>query len=374
MRQFANVWQVYEISGSSLQLGLTGLFQALPLFTIGLFAGTVSDVVDRRKLLMATQVVNLVLAAAFAALTASGGVEVWHIYVLTALTSSVNVFQQPARVTLISATVPESHLMTGIGLNQAIQQSAMLAGPSIAGLVVAAAGPAAAYLINGVLFVPALIALGMMRTARTGIGEGRRFSLAAVGEGLRFVWGAPVLVGLILLDTVATLFGSYRSLMPVFAKDILAVDASGLGIMFSAPAFGALAGTLGILGLGNVRRKGYLVLSATLLYGAGLAVFGLSQWFILTLVTAALLGFFDSMGVSARQTTVQLLAPDRLRGRATSVQQIFAMGAPSMGYVVAGSMASVTGAPGAMVLGSVIVCAVVVLVAVINRQLREYRA
>lgn len=374
MRQFANVWQVYEMTGSPLKLGLTGLFQALPLFTIGLFAGTVTDAVDRRKLLIVSQAINLLLAMVLGLLTLSGRVEVWHIYAVTSLTSAVNVFGQPARVSLISATVPRTHLMNAITLNQVIQQSAQLVGPTLAGLVVAWAGPASAYFANATLFIPALAGLAALRveTPRPTGARGMRFS--NVLEGLNFVRRTPVLVGLILLDTTATLFGSYRALMPVFAKDILHVGPAGLGTLLSAPALGAVLGTIGILSIGNVQRKGLMVLMSTSLYACALVFFGVSHWFGLSLALAGTLGLLDAMGVSVRQTTVQLRTPEHLRGRATSIQQIFAMGAPSLGYLLAGTMASAMGPRLTLFLAGGVIISVVGIIALANRELRSYRA
>lgn len=377
MRQFANVFQVYELSGSALQLGLTGLFQAIPLFAIGLFAGTLADAVDRKKLLIATQSANVALALAMFALTLSGQIQVWHIYVITSLTASVNIFTQPARMSLIPSMVPRSHMLNAVTLNQVINQAGMFIGPGLAGVVVASRGVSSAYLVNAILFAPGILALASIRGVRQTEAQERerrtvRFSDSL--KGLNFVWSTPILVGLILLDTVATLFGSYRAVMPIFAKDILEVGPRGLGALLAAPALGALLGTVTILAVGNFRKKGLVVLFSTFLYGCSLVVFGFSHWFALSLVVAGCLGMLDSIGVSARQTTVQLLAPDRMRGRTTSISQIFAMGAPSMGYVLAGVVAAMAGAPLTMVLGGVVVCAVVIGIAFVLRQVREYQA
>lgn len=374
MRQFANVWQVYDLTGSPLQLGLTGLFQALPLFTIGLFAGTVTDIVDRRKLLIASQAVNLLLALALGLLTYASAIKVWHIYVITSLTSAVSVFGQPAGAALIPATVPRTHVMNAITLNQAIQQSAGLVGPTLAGLVVASAGPGAAYLANAVLFVPAIIALAFMRVSVVERPGAQGFRLSAVRDGLRFVWGTPILVGLIALDSVAVLFGSYTALTPVLAKEVLHVGPAGLGALFSAPAFGAIVGTVGLLALGKVQRQGLMVLCATFLFGCAIAVFGVSQWFVLSLLLAGSLGLFNSVGVAARYTTFQLLSPEIMRGRTVAILQMFVNGVPSIGYILAGAMASATSATLTMALGGAIIAGGVALLAVWNKDIREYRA
>jgi MFS family permease len=375
MRQFANAWQVYELSGSALQLGLTGLFQALPLFAIGLFAGTVADAVDRRKLFIATLAVNIVLAVVLGLLTATGAVRVWHIYVMTSLTAAVNIFAQPARVALIPSLVPKSHLLNAITLNQVINQVGRLSGPFIGGFLVAAAGAKAAYFANAVLFLPAILALAAMRPgAARPARRPTRVDARSLLEGVRFVWATRIIVALIVLDIFATVFGGYQPLMPVFAKDILSVGPAGLGVLTAAPAFGALAGATGLLWVGNVQRKGLLMLGSVLLYAGMLAVFGLSKWFLLSVAAGAALGMLDSMSVSVRQTSVQLLTPEHLRGRTTGVSQVFAQGAPSLGYIVAGGLAAALGAPTAMVIGAVVCGAAVVLVGVFWRQVREYRA
>jgi MFS family permease len=375
MRQFANAWQVYELSGSALQLGLTGLFQAAPLFVVGLFAGTVADAADRRKLLMVTMAVNLVLALVLALLTGSGVIQVWHIYVMTALTSTVNIFQQPARTALISGLVPRTHLLNAITLNQVINQVARLSGPFAGGFLLAAAGGEAAYLANAVLFISALLALAAMRTAGTdGVQRRERVTGKALLEGLQFVWATRVIAALIMLDIVATVFGGFQPLLPVFAKDILGLGPAGLGILTAAPGFGSLAGASALLWIGNVRRKGWLMLVSVFGFAGALVLFGLSTWVVLSVVAVALLGMLDSMSVSVRQTSVQLLTPDRLRGRTTSINQMFAMGAPSLGYIVAGGMAEAWSAPAAMVIGGVVVGVVVLAVGVLWTQVRWFEA
>lgn len=375
MRQFANAFQVYELSGSALQLGLTGLFQAAPLFLIGLFAGAVADAVDRRKLLLATMVVNIGLAVVLGLLTATGAIQVWHIYLMTALTSTVNIFQQPARTALIAGIVPRTHLMNAITLNQVINQVGRLSGPFAGGFIVAAAGADSAYFANAALFIPAVMALAAMRGGALQEEAGReRVRGKALLEGLQFVWATRIIVALIMLDVFATVFGGFQPLMPVFAKDVLGVGPAGLGILMGAPAFGALAGASGLLLLGNVERKGLLMLVSVLLFALMLAVFGLSQWFVLSVAAAAALGMLDAMSVSVRQASVQLLTPERLRGRTTSINQVFAMGAPSIGYIVAGGMAEAWGAPAAMVIGAIVCGTVVVLVGLFWQQVREYRA
>ena len=372
MGRLLNLWQVYELSGSALQLGLTGLFQAAPLIAFGLLGGTVADAVDRKKLLIASQFLTWSLSALLAVLTLSGTIEVWHIYAVTTGLTVVNIVDRPARMSMIPALVPRTHLLNAITLHTSIMQLALLTGPMIAGIAIAWFGVGNAYLIMAALFVPVVVALLFLNAPKAPAGGRPRISAHAMLEGLRFVWGQQIILALLLLDTTATFFGGYRALMPIFADGVLRVGPTGLGLLMSAPAVGALAGTGVLLVVGGVRRAGFVVLASTGLYAGSLALFGLSPWFLASLFFAGLLGFWDSFGMSIRQTVLQLATPDHLRGRANGILQIFTMGSPSLGYVQAGITASLVGAPAALVVGAIITGIVVVMVGGRWRSLREF--
>jgi MFS family permease len=372
MGRMLNLWHVYELSGSALQLGLTGLFQAVPLIVFGLLGGTAADVLNRKLLLLASQAATLVLSLALAALTLADAVQVWHIYAVTAGLTVVNIVDRPARMSIIPALVPQSHLLNAITLHTTVMQLALLLGPLLAGLAITRIGIGDAYLAVALAYLPVIAALALLRVPTIVAEQRPRLNLAAMWEGLRFVTGRQVLLALLLLDTTATFFGGYRALMPIFAEDILRVGPAGFGALMGAPAVGALAGTAVLLGMGRIRRMGLTVILTTALYAGSLALFGASPWFLASLALAGLLGFWDSFGMSIRQTVVQMATPDHLRGRANAILQVFTMGAPSLGYVQAGIMASLLGAPGALVVGAGICGAVVLTVGARWRGLRDF--
>ncbi len=374
MRQIANLYQVYDISGSALQLGLTGLFQAIPLFTLGLFGGALADMMDRKKLLVITQLANLLLAIVLGVLTIAGVIQVWHIFAITSLTSAVNILGGPARMAFIPRLVPNSHLMNAVTFNIASNQSTFLFGPVLAGVLIDRVGMGNTYFANALLFIPSILTLFAIRTSGTPEGTRSNLSWRTLWGGADFIWKERIILALFLLDFGATIVGFYRPLLPIFAKDILHVGATGLGVLSAAPAVGSILGTGMLLLAGNVQRKGLLAIGVTLLFGISLGLFGASSWFLLSLLILGALGLADSISVIIRQTTIQILTPDHLRGRVASLLTIFAMGANSLGAMEAGFAASLLGAPGAMFLGSA-VCVVIVLgIGAAWRQLREYRS
>jgi len=374
MRQIANLWQVYELSGSAIQLGLTGLFQALPLFALGLFGGALADIMNRKSLILITHAINFILALVLTVLTMSGQIQVWHIFLVTSLTSAINIVGGPARMAMVPRLVPQSHLMNAIAFNTTSGQSAFFLGPMAAGLAIDALGIGQTYLLNTLVLVPPIFAILAIRASGSVEGGRRVASIHGIWEGMHFVWRERVIFGLLLLDFGVTVVGYFRTLLPIFAKDILKQGAGGLGLLSSAPAVGSVLGALVLLLSGNLRNKGRLVLVSAAFYGVALIIFGTSSLFWLSLLLVGVLGFTDAISVTVRQTTVQLLTPDQLRGRAFSIFSIFALGANSVGAMEAGIVAALIGAPGAMMLGGAIGIAVVLGIAVGIRQVRQYDA
>ena len=357
MRQTANFYQVYAISGSSLQLGLTGLFQAVPLLVLGIFGGTLADLLDRKKLIVLGVALNLLLGVALGVLTLTGTIRVSHILVTTAVTASVNIVLSPARMAMIPRLVPRSHLMNAVSLNSSTGQASQFIGPLLAGLSIAWLGMASAYFFNALLYVPAVIAVLSLRTSGAPQVQ-ERASVTALMGGVRHIWRQRVLIALFLLDFGVISVGYFRPLLPIFAQDIYKVGPAGFGLLAASPAIGAVLGAATLLMVGNVRRKGPLVLWAVLLYSLCLALFSVTPWFWLAILFSAGLGFTNALNAITRQTTVQILTPDHLRGRVFGIFTIFGQGANSVGTMEAGFVASLLGAPRAMLLGGGIGAAV----------------
>ncbi len=360
IRNVANLYQVYHISGSSLQLGLTGFFQALPHILMGLFAGMTADAFDRKKVILGTHIFHLGPSIALGYLTMTGAIQVWHIYVFSILSGFIEVFSWPARSAIIANLVPTSYLMNAITLMSMVLQSSFLFGPAVAGLLIDHAGLASTYFVSAALFAPAILAILAMRASGVPQGERRRVSIKSMIEGVKFIWIERIILSLFLLDFGVTLVGFYRPILPIFASDVFNTGATGLGALYGAPAIGSLLGSTAVLMSGDFRRKGALAVVAALFFATGLILLGVSQYFWMAVAAVVLLGFTDSLSVAIRRTVVQYLAPDTLRGRAASMITVFAQTTNALGALLAGVAASLWGAPRALVIGgAVCVCMIV---------------
>jgi len=351
MRQTQNLFQVYELSGSAFQLGLAGLAQGIPLFALGLFGGTLADFVDRKKLLLITAAGNLLVAVALAILTLSSAIKVWHILVATALTSALNIVLNPTRMALISKLVPRSHLTNAVSLNSSVSQAAHFIGPMIAGVSLEWMDIGNTYLFNALFYFPAAASIVLIHASGAPDGKRDTFSLVSILGGLRFLFSEPIVLAMVVLDFIVVGVGYYRTLLPIFAKDILSVGPAGFGVLSSAPAVGGIIGTVLLLVVRDIERKGLLALGSFLTYALTVGLFALSTNFWLSAALLGLLGLANSLQAVMRQTTFHLLTPDQVRGRAFAVFNMFSQGANSVGAAQVGFMAALLGAPGALLFG-----------------------
>lgn len=367
----AVAWQVYEITNSPFQLGLTGLFRALPVMIFSLPGGVVADRMDRRRLLIITQALAAVLALVLGFLTSTGQVRVWHIYAVTFLSGAVGIFDAPARTALIPLLVSSEQLASAYALNITWRQIATLAGPFLGGIVISAFGISTSYYIDALSFFSVIICLAFMRARPSPPAEKKESPFQSVQSGFNFIRENSVILGLMSMDTCVNFFGAYRSMMPAFARDILGIGPAGLGALLGVPAFGALLGSGVVMALGNPKYKGKLILWVTWLYTVGLICFALSRSFALSLVIVFFLGFVDAIGETLRDTLVQLITPDRMRGRVKSFDQVFMSAGIYLGHAQMGTAATFFGIPGALILGGSLGSAAVLLVAKFARSLRS---
>jgi MFS family permease len=368
MQWVAIDWHIYVLTGSPLALGLVGLCRVIPIVVFSLWGGVVADRSDRRRVMLATQGFMLLVAIVLGFATRSGIDTVPLLYLLTAASAAASAFDNPARQALIPRLVPRAELPGALALNLTMFHGAMIVGPALAGLLLAAVaggtpGGAAAggetggiawiYFANAVTFLGTLGALLTLRTSTAPEGDpaSRERPVAALQAGLRFVFGSPILVWTMVLDFVATFFSAALSLLPIFADQILGVGASGFGWLRSAPAIGAVAGAFFTAAFPLPRKQGKIFLWAVGVYGLATVVFGLSRSFPLTFAALAIGGLADLISTVVRQTVRQLITPDGLRGRMTSVNMLFFMGGPQLGELEAGLVASLfaTAALGATV-------------------------
>jgi MFS family permease len=378
MQNAAILWHVSLLAPpgkKGLMLGLVGLVKVLPIVGFSILSGVVADAVDRRKLMLLTQSAMAVLATGLAALTFGGLTAVWPVYLLAGLTAAAGSFDGPARQSLIPNLVPREHLSSAIGLNTMMFQFAAVAGPSLAGLVIAGWGIGWVYVVNAISFLTVIGALIAMRDhpraagARAGV-----ISWAAAREGLRFVFAQPIVRSTMLLDFVATFFASATALLPIFAQDILRVGARGYGWLYAAPAIGAaLSGVVMAGAIERMDRRGVTLLWAVAAYGVATLVFGLSRNYWLTLLCLAGVGGADTVSTVIRNIIRQLETPDELRGRMTGVNMVFFMGGPQLGELEAGVVAQLLGATVSVVSGGIGCLSATGLVTARTPQLRRYR-
>lgn len=389
MQLWAINWQLYAITHTALSLGLIGLFRVVPIVLFSLIGGAVADAWERRKVMLVTQSILAVVAAMMGYLTVTHRMTEAAIYELTVVASAAVAFDGPARQALIPNLVPRQDFAGAIALNSIVRRTATIIGPVVAGLLIARGGLGDTYWINAISFLAVIAALLMMRLSPQDIAAGEaleaattaaavvkreQVSIKALVEGLHFVRNTPILVWTMALDFLATFFSSANALMPIFARDILHAGARGYGILAGAEAVGALlAGA--VLSYGRpIIRQGQTVIWAVALYGAATVLFGASTIFWLSWFALALGGVADSISTIMRQTIRQLVTPDRLRGRMTSVNMIFFMGGPQLGEFESGVVATWLGAPWAVITGGLGCLVTVVLVALRAPMLRKYRS
>jgi len=274
MRQAAVAWQIYVLTHSPVALGALGLVRAAPILLFSIFGGVVADTLDRRKLLLVTQAVLVGVSCLLAAVTFRGSPSIWALYGLVALGMTAVSFDQPARQAMAPSLVPKDHLTNALALNSTTFQLSLVLGPSVAGVIIAVWGVGAVYVVDAISYLATILALLVIHPPPI-IGRIQEVTLAAAVEGLQFVWREPILRSTMLLDFIATFFGSATALLPIFARDILHVGAQGYGILYAAPAAGAIVASIimSFVAL-RIKHQGRVILISVAAYSAFTILFG----------------------------------------------------------------------------------------------------
>ncbi|HMG36877.1 MAG TPA: MFS transporter [Blastocatellia bacterium] len=374
MQLVAINWHVYLLTRSPLALGGVGLVRVLPIIVCSLAGGVVADAVNRKRLMLASQTTMLVCAGLLGLMTATGRDSLWLIYLLTAISSAAVAFDNPARHALLPSLVPAEDFPGAVSLGVVVFNSASIGGPALAGLLLPLRGPALIYGLNAISFVSVILALLLIRASGQSKGANQQISFAAFIEGLRFVRRTPIIVQTMTLDFVATFFASATALLPIFAAEVLMVGERGLGQLAAAPGVGSVVTGLAMARLGAPRNQGRVVVIAVAIYGAATVAFGLSHVFWLSLLMLTLTGAADTVSTVLRQTIRQLVTPDHLRGRTTSVNMIFFMGGPQLGELEAGVVAALIGAPLSVITGGVGCVLAAVVSALMAKSLMRYKS
>jgi MFS family permease len=356
MQVAAILWHIHQLNDAPLFLGLVGLFRVLPIILLSAFGGAVADLTDRRKLLLITQSSETILAMVLWALTLTGTIQLWHIYLITTLQAVAFAYDVPARQALVPNLVPPEILPNALSIYMIAYQLGAILGPALGGLVIASLGLQYTYLFNALSFLAvifALLVMGEVKQDRSVKTAHQKVDKEMIVEGLRFTFGNPLILSSMVLDFIATFFASANTLMPIFAADILNAGEKGFGILSSAQSVGAVAAAIVISQIKEIRRQGKVLLAAVVMFGIATVIFGASRLFWLTWFGLVLAGGSDTVSMVIRQTIRQLQTPDGLRGRMTSITQIFFAGGPQLGEIEAGVVAQFFGAPIAAISGGV---------------------
>jgi len=364
MQNVAQAWLVYRITGSSVLLGAVGFSSQIPVFLLAPIGGIVADRSQRRRVVVATQTSALLLAFTLAALTLTGTVRVWHIFVLSALLGCVNAFDIPARQSFIVEMVGKQDLMNAIALNSSMFNASRVLGPAIAGILVASIGEGWCFFANGVSYIAVIIGLLLMRVPRRYIQAHGESPLANIVEGFRWVAQNRAVHSLLLLLAVVSLAGMpYTVLMPIFADRILHGGAKALGVLMGAAGIGALVGALVLASRTQLKGLNRWVGVSAMSFGAVLTAFAYSRVYWLSAVLLVFVGFSVMIENGSSNTLIQSMVPDHLRGRVMSVYSMMFMGMAPIGSLIAGALADRVGAPLTVASGGVlcIACAAVFL-------------
>ena len=353
MQSVAQSWLVYRLTGSALLLGSVGFASQIPVFLFSPLGGIAADRLNRRHVVIATQVASMLLAFVLAALTLLHKVQVWHVFVLAALLGVVNAFDIPGRQSFLVEMVGKEDLMNAIALNSSMFNGARVIGPAIAGILVAKIGEGWCFFANAVSYIAVIIGLLMMRVqspART-LGAS---PLEHMMEGFRFVnRTAPIRALLVLLGIVSLVGMPYVVLMPIFADQILHGGAQGLGILMGSTGVGALLGALTLAFREGVKGLGRWVAWCCAGFGASLAVFALSHTFWISVILLLPVGYTMMLQMACSNTLIQVMVPDALRGRVMAVYSMMFMGMAPIGALLGGALADRLGAPLTVGIGGV---------------------
>ncbi len=346
-------WQVYDLTRRPLALGIVGLVEFVPMFLLTLPAGEIADRFDPRRILTLGLLLEAVSSGLLLAFAVLHPPEIWPLYAILALFGCARGFSGPAGRSLLPFLVPPERLAKSIALSSSISQVAAITGPAIGGFAYAL-GASVAYggcLVAFLVAAAGTTMLGGRRpVAETAVLASR---IERVKEGVRFVRSRPVVLGAISLDLFAVLLGGATALLPIYARDILHVGPTGLGVLRSAPAFGAAIVALCLVVRPVQRNTGSILFATVALFGVATIVFGLSTSLAVSLAALVVLGGSDQVSVYIRSALVQFATPDAMRGRVSAVSTLFISSSNELGEFESGVTAALFGTVPAVVLGGV---------------------
>lgn len=354
MQIVAQGWLVYRLTDSPLMLGLVTVVGLIPVVPVSLLAGVLSDRFSRKKLIITTEIVLMLQALILAALTWFGIVQVWHVIVLSFVLGGAAALEQPARLAFVVDTVGKEDLSNAVALNSSVYNLARIVGPAAAGLLVASIGEAGCFFINGLSYLPVILAMLAIRVPSRQVVKEKLQVMGSLASGFRYTWDARAIRSLLLIVALSSFFTlPYITLMPVFARDVLAAGPEGLGFLMTAVGVGAIGGALVVANVQSGRRGKWLM-AGNLLGPAFLLLFCLSQSFALSIVVVALLGASNAIRQTLANSLIQITTSDDYHGRVMSLFNLLFNGMSRTGALAVGAVAELTGVPLALGASAVI--------------------
>lgn len=364
-------YQIYELTRELLALGVLGLVEAIPAVGLALFGGHIADRYDRRRIVLITRAISVVAALSFALISLNTqAVGLIALYVVVFIAGIARGFADPASSAFEAQVVPRELYVNASTWGGSVWEATSILGPALGGFVYAWFGVTDTYILIAALFALAWICTALIRPKLMEFVENRESVWRSIAVGVRYVFRQQVLVGSMALDLFAVFFGGAVALLPIFARDILKVGPSGLGLLVAAPAVGALLSMLWATRRPPVKNAGGILLGAVAGFGISIIVFALSRNFLLSLLALAASGMFDGVSVVIRDTMMRLLSPERLRGRIAAVSWVFIGSSNEIGAFESGVAASLLGTVAAVWAGGAVTLLVVGVTALLAPQLR----
>lgn len=355
IQRIAMPWLVYDLTKSVLLLGIVGFVGQVPTFLISPFAGVLTDRLNRYRIMMITQILAMVQAGILTVLIFTGSIEIWHILVLSGVLGCVNAFDVPARQSfLVEMIVKKEDLGNAIALNSSMVNGARLLGPSIAGILIAAAGEGVCFLINALSYFFVIGSLMLMKVTPKEIKPIQKSVFKEFKEGFSYTFGFVTIKYVILLLALVSFMGMpYAVLMPVFAKEIFHGGPHTFGFLIGASGLGALMGALYLASRKNIAGFDKIIPLAAGIFGAGLILFSFSRNFVFSLLLMVITGLGMMMQMASSNTLLQTIVDDDKRGRVMSFYAMAFMGTAPFGSLMAGGLAKIIGAPYTLLIGGI---------------------
>src|SRR6266540_2517817 len=335
MQQWALFWHISQLSKDPIAVSIVGGVRFLAVFLFSLIGGLVADRYNRRTILFITQSTSTLVALILGLLTLVGVIRLWHIYALTAIQAVAMAFDLPARQSLVPNLVPRGDLPSAFSLQSIAFNTGAIVGPALSGVVIA------------------LMMMGPVPQSGAVVRRGLRAALTDIHDGVNFIRHQPLILSTMILDFIATFFSSANTLLPYFTQNILHVGEVAYGWLAAAQSIGAVLVGVTVSQFRQIRRQGILLVGSVLIFGVATILFGLSRIYTIIFFALMLMGAADSVSTIIRNTIRQMITPDSLRGRMTSINQIFFMGGPQLGEIEAGAVAQFFGVPIAIISGGI---------------------